>query len=188
MTLATRSLHGHARIAWLDGRPDDVSCIEEVIATGRRAVVSLTDVADDLTHADLAELVDILDQTSRVEFICATSGWFNADGDRHVDMKVLRALASLPGLTLGLVCSHRTGLLKVSGASICWDYSCGTPHFIPSVKVWNQRYTLPWHQLIGVTDWVARAKACRSLAPHTDWRDFGRGIRGGPVEVVALEG
>lgn len=188
MALATRSLRGHARIAWLDDHHEDVSCIEEVIATDRRAVVSLTDIADELTHADLHDLIDIVDQTSRVEFICATAGWFDPAGSRPVETRVLRALAAMPGLTLGLVCSHRTGLLKVRGTSICWDYSCGTPHFISTVKVWNQYHTLPGHHLIGVVDWLARAKASRSLSPSTHWRDFGPGDGRGAVSSFAMEG
>jgi hypothetical protein len=182
--LATRPLRGHARIAWLGGQHEDVSCLEELFATDRRAVVSLTEIADELTHADLHELIELVDQTSKVEFICATSGWFDPSGAKPVEMRVLRALASIPGLTFGLVCSHRTGLLKVRGASICWDYSCGTPHFVPSVKVWDQHYTMPWHHLIGVVDWMARAKASRSLSPSTQWRDFGNGGR--PVAQGAM--
>jgi len=173
--LATRPLHGHARIAWLDGRPEDVLCIEDIVSSGRRAVVSLTEIDDSITQRELHDLVEIADQTSRVEFICATAGWFDPSSEKPVEMRVLRALASIPAISFGMVCSHRTGLLKVRGASICWDYDCGTPRFVPSVKVWNENYTLPHHHLIGVADWTARAKATRSLPPETDWRDFGGG-------------
>ena len=159
-------------MAWLDGPPEPVRCLADVLRSGRRAVVSLTDVCDTVTRPDLAELVDVLDDTTQVEIICVTAGWFDKDRDPPVEMRIMRLLAAAPALSLGLVCSHVTGLVRVRGTSVCWDYRCGTPHFIASVKTRTDTYVLPQHHLIGTADWLARAKATRSLPPDMTWEDF----------------
>jgi hypothetical protein len=167
MPLATRNLQGLGRVAWVDGAPETVRDISDVLDTGRRCVVSITDYFDHIDIDDLDELRRIVEVSPAVEFIVATAGWCNDQG--RVQFKELRALAASPAVSLGLICSHRTGLVRVRNAAVCWDYSCGTPRFVYR----KEDGIIQSAHIIGSQDWLAMARAARSI-PDAHWFDFGK--------------
>jgi len=140
---------------------------------GLPAVVSLTEHTDFEDEAELHELLPIALRCAHIDYIVVTKKWVDVEVG-SCDVAGLKRLAALANVSLCLMSSHVTRLAKVKGASLCWDYTCGTPAAVPYVKHPSTGAKLPMKGFVyvGAHDWVARTKAARAVAPTAVWHEF----------------
>ena len=157
---------------WRDRSRAECATLADVFDVGLPAVVSLTEARDLDSRDELLELMDVALACSFVEYIVATKRWLDLDSGA-TDLKPIRKLAALANVSLGMVFDHDTGLVMVKGASMCWDYGCGTPKRVLSAKgPQGARVYFKEHHLIGPHDWILRTKAARGVAPGSTWHEF----------------
>ena len=174
-------LHNQATVTWVDGSWADVTCLADLKDIKIPAVVSLTDLGDLTDRNHLLSAGEVADFMPFIHFIIATSEWWCPPEERQKgDTSRLRHIARRPNISLGLVCDNVTGVACVRGAGICWNYKYGTPATPPSTIVhWRrkshkktQRVVLDNHPIIGVSDWVERAKISSNVHPNAKWYTF----------------
>lgn len=157
-------LKGRATVLWRDGSAAECSNLADVVEVGLPAVVSLTEWKDIDCFEELLDLALVALRFPLVEYLVVTSKWICVGGS---SIKPLRKLAAMPNVSLGLICSHDTGLMPVKNVILCWDYNCGTPRVAPpeDVKSRSNCYISPG-------GWKAWAKVSRAVHPDEVWHEF----------------
>ena len=173
--LIDKPLAGRSAVTWRDGSRAECCSLQDVIDVGLPAVVSITELTDFENEAELHELLPVALKCEYIEYIVVTARWVNTDVGK-CNLPGLKRLAALANVSLCMITTHTTRLVNVKGASICWDYTCGTPTTVPYAKspITGDRLPLRGFVWIGPQDWAARTKAARAVPPTAAWHDFVR--------------
>lgn len=177
MSLIELPLDGRATVAWYNQDHENMSAltIRDVAEGGGEALISLTEYYDLDNRSQLLELRDIAREYDYLQFIVATRHWVIPEDERSEgDLSRLRAVSRIPNISLGLVCDHETGVYQIRGSTICWDYTRGTPSSPITAKCGRKKVALRDHAIIGVCDWLTRAKVSRQVPPAGRWYEFER--------------